>query len=73
MVPPAPWITVGISISNMIQSMYNGTINMIIAGLTPEACVVVLTAIYAITPFFAAVASGVGYIYGCKKPIRQKA
>ena len=65
--------SVGYSIITMIQSMYTGTLRAILVNCSPYSAVVAATVSYIFTPLLAPLASGIGYIYGCKNPIRQKA
>ena len=64
--------TVGYSIITMIQSMFTGVLKAIVSDLSPYAAVIAATVAYIFTPLLAPIASGLGYMYGCKNPIRSK-
>ncbi|MBO7292432.1 MAG: hypothetical protein J6V07_00690 [Clostridia bacterium] len=64
--------TVGYSIITMIQSMYTGVLKAIFTGASAYASVVGATVAYLITPLFAPVAAGLGYMYGCRNPVRRR-
>ncbi len=64
--------TLGYLIATMLQSMYTGVLKAIVADFSPFASIVAATVSYAVTPLFTPLVAGLGYIYGCKKPMRRK-
>ena len=64
--------TVGYSIISMIQSMYTGVLKILFADFSAFASIVGATVAYLITPLFAPVAAGLGYMYGCRNPVRRR-
>lgn len=64
--------TVGYSIITMIQSMYTGVLKILFEGFSAFGSVVGATVAYFITPLFAPVAAGLGYMYGCRNPVRRR-
>ena len=64
--------TVGYTVITMIQSMYTGILKVILEGASAYASVVGATVAYLVTPLFAPVAAGLGYMYGCRNPMRHR-
>lgn len=65
------WST-GYTITTMLQSMYSGVLRTLFSDLDSYSGVVGATIAYLITPLFGPLASFVGYIHGCKRPMRVK-
>ncbi len=63
--------SLGYLIATMLQSMYTGILKAIVADFSPFASIVAATVSYAITPLFTPLVAGIGYLYGCKKPMRR--
>ncbi len=64
--------TIGYTFITMLQSMYTGLLKTIVADFSAFDSLIFATVAYTVTPLFVTVASWLGYIYGCKKPMRRK-